>query len=73
MGMPTLDFANTKDLLVDFKWFQNRSEYPFYSFIISENKSDIEKISKEIGSGEKILTIQGQSVLVIPPKKLIKN
>lgn len=69
MGMPTIDFANTKDLLVDFWWFQNRSEYPYYSFMISEDKSDIEKISKEIDIKEKILTIQGQSVLVIPPQK----
>jgi len=69
MGMPTIDFANTKDLTVDFRWFQNRSKYPFYSFIISENKSDILKISKEIGIQGNIRTIQDQFVLVIPPQK----
>lgn len=48
LDMPKIDFANNKDLLVDFWWFRNRSEYPFYSFIISENKSDVEKIRREL-------------------------
>ena len=70
MGMPTIDFANTKDLLVDFNWFQNRSEYPFYSFIISENKMEIESLRNEIKktppvSISEMKNIQGQYLFIV--------
>ncbi|MEK7087322.1 MAG: hypothetical protein AAB958_01310, partial [Patescibacteria group bacterium] len=48
IGMPAIDFANINDLLVDFWWFQNRSEYPFYSFVIAENRTEIENLRNEI-------------------------
>jgi len=72
MGMPTIDFANTKDLMVDFYWFQNRSEYPFYSFIIAENKSDALKIRQEllvknVKNISPILEIQGQYLFTVGP------
>ena len=70
LGMPKIDFANTKDLLVDFWWFQNVSEYPFYSFIISENKSDVEKIRRELTEKKiknisPISEIQGQYIFTV--------
>ena len=73
MGMPMVDFANTKDLLVDFWWFRNRSKYPFYSFVISENKNDIEKIRQELTTKNlrnisSIMDIQGQYLFTVGPK-----
>ena len=70
MGMPMIDFANTEDLMVDFYWFQNRSEYPFYSFIISENKTDVEKVKQEllvkkVKNISPITEIQGQYLFTI--------
>ncbi len=73
LGMPKVDFANTGDLLVDFWWFRNISEYPFYSFIIAENKSDIEKIRQELTTKNlknlsSIINIQGQYLFTVGPK-----
>jgi len=73
LGMPKIDFANTKDLIVDFWWFRNRSEYPFYSFIISENKTEVEKIRREftdknIKGISPILEIQDQYLFTVDPK-----
>ena len=73
LAMPKVDFANIQDLLVDFWWFRNISEYPFYSFIIAENKSDIEKIreeliSKDIKNISPITEIQGQYLFIVAPK-----
>lgn len=70
MGMPTIDFANTSDLIADFKWLKKRSEYPFNSFIISENRSDVEKIRQEIANKNTksippILEIQGQYLFIV--------
>lgn len=72
MGMPMIDFANTDDLLADFWWFRNISEYPFYSFIISENKSDIEKVRNEIKKTSpnrisEIRDIEGQYLFTVGP------
>ncbi|MEK7578412.1 MAG: hypothetical protein AAB456_01705 [Patescibacteria group bacterium] len=73
LGMPKVDFANTQDLLADFWWFRNISEYPFYSFIIAENKSDIEKIrqkliAKNLKNISSITEIQGQYLFTVSPK-----
>lgn len=73
LGMPKVDFANIQDLLVDFWWFRNISEYPFYSFIISENKSDVEKIRQELTAKNlknisPIMNIQDQYLFTIGPK-----
>lgn len=73
LGMPKVDFANTHDLLVDFWWFRNISEYPFYSFIISENKSDVEKIrqkliTENIKGVSQITEIQDQYLFTVDPK-----
>ncbi len=73
MEMPTIDFADTKDLLVDLRWFQDRSEYPFYSFVIAENKTEIENIHNKIkktmkNSISEIRDIQGQYLFIVNPK-----
>ena len=73
LDMPKIDFANTKDLLVDFWWLRNISEYPFYSFIIAENKSDVEKIRQELTTKNlknisPIVDIQGQYLFTVGPK-----
>lgn len=51
MGMLTFDFTNPKDLLTDFYWLRNRSEYPFYSFVIAENENQVKDIKREIQGG----------------------
>ncbi len=71
-GMPKLDYANDKDLLVDFWWLRNVSEYPFYSFIISENKTDVEKIRRELVAKNlknisPIMEIQGLYLFTVGP------
>ncbi|MEK6863033.1 MAG: hypothetical protein AABW57_02635 [Nanoarchaeota archaeon] len=73
LGIPKIDFANSHDLLVDFWWFRNISEYPFYSFIIAENKSDIEKIRQELiiknlKNISPIMNIQEQYLFTVGPK-----
>ena len=73
LGIPKVDFANIQDLLADFWWFRNISEYPFYSFIIAENKTDIEKIRQELTTKNlknisPIMEIQSQYVFTIGPK-----
>ena len=73
LGMPKIDFANTKDLLMDFWWLRNRSEYPFYSFIIAENKSDVEKIRQELMTKNlknisSIMEVQDQYLFTVGPK-----
>ena len=73
LGVPKIDFANPRDLLVDFWWLRNVSEYPFYSFIIAENKNDIEKIHRElinknIRNISPVTEIQGQYLFTVDPK-----
>lgn len=73
LGIPKIDFANTKDLLADFWWFRNISEYPFYSFIISENKSDAlrmrkELVDKNINGVSPILKTNGQYLFTVSPE-----
>lgn len=72
-GMPVIDFADSKDLPADFRWLRGRSEYPFYSFIIAENKSDTEKIRREliaqnIKNISPVTDIQGQKLFIVGPK-----
>lgn len=73
LGMPKIDFANNKDLLTEFWWLRNISQYPFYSFVISENKSDIEiirreLIEKKISNISVITNIRGQYFFTVGPK-----
>ncbi len=72
-GMPKIDFANIENLLTDFWWLRNRSEYPFYSLIVSENKIDVEKIQRELMAKNlknisPIINIQGQYLFTVSPK-----
>ncbi len=73
LGMLKLDFVNTNDLLTDFWWLRNRSQYPFYSFIIAENKNAVEKIrknlvDKNVKNISSIAEIQGQYLFTVGPK-----
>ncbi len=73
LGMPKVDFANIQDLLVDFWWFRDVSEYPFYSFIITEDKTEIENLHREIKKTIKngvseIKNNQGQYFFIVGPK-----
>ncbi len=78
LGVLKIDFANSRDLLVDFWWLRNRSEYPYYSFVIAENKTEIENIRNEIKktlkiSVSEIKDIQGQYVFVVSPDEIKKS
>lgn len=73
LGMLKIDLANKKDLLADFWWLRNISEYPFYSFIITESKNDSENIrqeliNKNIKNISSIMNVQGQYVFIVDPK-----
>lgn len=73
MGMPTIDFANTTDLVTDFEWLNKRSEYLYYSFIISENKTEVENLLNEIKKTlpnrvSEIRDIEGQYLFTVGPK-----
>lgn len=73
LGILKLDFVNTKDLLTEFWWLRNISKYQFYSFVISENRSDVEKIrqkllDKKIEGVSPIIDIQGQYLFTVDPK-----
>ncbi len=49
IDMPVLSFKNTSDLIDDFKWLKNRSEFPFYSIILVNSSEEAETIKKGIG------------------------
>lgn len=72
-GMPKVDFVNIDELLTDFWWFRNISEYPFYSFIVTENRTDALKIrerlvAKNLENISPITEIQGQYLFTVDPK-----
>ena len=73
-GIPKIDFANAKDLLTDFWWFRNISEYPFYSVVIAENRIDVEKIRGKLAvqnlkNISPVTEMQGQYLFIVGPKK----
>jgi len=73
LDMLKIEFVNVKDLLADFFWLRDISSYPFYSFIISENKSDTEiirqeLITKNLKNISPIVNIQGQYLFTVGPK-----
>lgn len=72
IGILTIDFANSRDLLADFWWLRKTSQYPHHSFVISENKIEIENIRDEIKKTlpsrvSEIRDIQGQYLFTISP------
>jgi len=73
LGMIKIDFANSHDLLVDFWWLRKISEYPYYSFVIANNKAEIDNLYSEIkktlpNSVSEIKNIQGQYLFIVGPK-----
>jgi len=73
-GIPKVDFANINDLLTDFWWFRNVSEYPFYSLVIAESRADAEKIRREliaknINNISPVIEIQSQYLFTVGPKQ----
>ncbi len=72
LGMVKIDFANSHDLLVDFWWLRKKSEYPYYSFVIADNKTEIDNLRDEIkkmlpDSVSEVKNIQGQYVFIVSP------
>lgn len=72
IGSPILGFTNTNDLINDFEYLKNRSEFPFYAVIIADQEKTMNKIIAKIAKvGFKkipILSIIDQKfILVIPP------
>ena len=72
-GMPKIDFANSHDLLTDFWWLRKISEYPYYSFIVADNKAGIDNLYSEIkktlpNSVSEIKNIQSQYFFTVGPK-----
>lgn len=72
-GMTKVDFVKVDELLTDFWWLRNISEYPFYSFIVAENKADALKIREELAAKNlknisPITEIQGQYLFTVGPK-----
>jgi hypothetical protein len=73
LDMLKIDFANRHDLLTDFWWLRKTSQYPYYSFVISEDKEEIESLHSEIkktlkNSISEIKNIQGQYLFIVGPK-----
>lgn len=65
---PILGFTNTADLIRDFNYLKNRSEFPFSAIIITDQKSTIEKINQKL-TGYKVISaekIDDKFVVVIP-------
>lgn len=72
LGMLKIDFANNNDLLTDFWWLRKISKHPYYSFVIADNKTEIEnlrnEIKKKLPNGvSEVRNIQGQYVFVVNP------
>lgn len=73
LGMLKIDFANRYDFLTDFWWLRKTSQYPYYSFVISEDKKEAESLRSEIkktlkNSVSEIKNIQGQYLFTVGPK-----
>lgn len=63
---PILGFTNTNDLVRDFNYLKNRSEFPFSAIIIADKKENIEIIRKNLKSQKNILEIDDKFTLIIP-------
>ena len=62
---PILGFTNTDDLIRDFNYLKNRSEFPFNTIIIADQKPIIEEIKTKLKIKELVLKIDNKFILII--------
>lgn len=62
---PVLGFTNTADLIRDFNYLKNRSEFPFNVIIIADQEEIIQKIQQELKTKNPILKIDNRFILII--------
>ncbi len=60
VSMPMLSFQNIDDMVRDYKWLKNRSEFPFYSIIVVDKNKYAETIKEKLGNDPMV------SVLINP-------
>ena len=65
IGSPILGFTNTNDLIRDFNYLKKRSEFPFNTIIITDQKPIIEKIKTKLKLKELISKIDDKFFIVI--------
>jgi len=65
INAPILGFTNTKDLIRDFSYLKKRSEFPFNSIVIADQKSTIEKIKTKLKLKESFSKIDNEFILII--------
>jgi hypothetical protein len=63
--MPVLSFKNISDLVRDFEWLRNRSEFVFHPIIVVNNEREAEEIKELIGQGNEF------SILIQPDPKMV--
>ncbi len=52
IGMPVLSFKNADDLVYDYKWLKNRSEFPFIAIILVNDQKEKAAIERLIGGND---------------------
>lgn len=57
IGMPVLSFKNISDLVYDFKWLKNRSEFPFRAIILVNDQKEKEEIERLLGGDGQIFIL----------------
>ena len=62
---PILGFTNTSDLIRDFNYLKKRSEFPFNTIIIADQKPIIEEIKTKLKIKELVLKIDNKFILII--------
>ncbi|MEK7198147.1 MAG: hypothetical protein AAB648_01645 [Patescibacteria group bacterium] len=62
---PILGFTNAEDLIRDFNYLKNRSEFPFSAIIITDKKEVTDKISKKLGIKTPASQIDSRHILII--------
>lgn len=63
---PILGFTNTADLIHDFNYLKNHSEFPFNSIIVTDKEEVAKKIRRELKNKEPISKIDNHFILIIP-------
>ena len=64
IGSPILGFTNTADLIRDFNYLKNRSEFPFFAIIITDLKPTMAKIQKGLKTQKPIQKINEKFILI---------
>ncbi len=64
VGTPVLSFKRIPDLIHDYKWLKNRSEYEFYSIILSANQENTKELMKLFGGSKDVSVLTGPSLII---------